>query len=213
MSCRTQCVADRRPGRASASTSSTSLRSCGPRRRNFRRFPTRGPALPRTIRAEDRGKLKSRSDLELIVVTVLRPLVIAPSQKGRRMAEAVALHVVVLHFADSLDAQRLPREVLAGTPPAVPTWHALPGWGSGRRSFTEVGPLAPWVRIQRVLAKRLQFLHQLPSLFHGERRSHADVMKRALIVEQSEQQRSDDVRRLLVPAESAHHTVGRSRML
>ena len=39
------------------------------------------------------------------------------------MTEAVALHVIVFHFAHALDAQRLPRQVLAGTPAALPAGH------------------------------------------------------------------------------------------
>src|SRR5688572_24710727 len=78
------------------------------------------------IRPENRGKFESRSDLELIVAAVLRRLVVAPAHERRGVAEAVALHVVVLHFAHPFDAQRLPREILAGAPPAMPARHALP---------------------------------------------------------------------------------------
>ena len=74
---------------------------------------------------EDRGKLESRSDFELIVAAVLRRLVVAPAKKRRRMPEAIALHVVVLHLAHALDAQRLPRQIFARTPSALSARHAL----------------------------------------------------------------------------------------
>ena len=52
------------------------------------------------------------------------------------------------------------------------------------------------------------------SLVPRERRRHADVMERALVVEQPEQERSDvGARPVLVPAESGDDAVGRSLVL
>ena len=59
-------------------------------------------------RAEDLLELVRGRDLELIVAAVGRRLVRAPALKDRGVAEAIALHVVVLHLAHALDPQRLP---------------------------------------------------------------------------------------------------------
>src|SRR5207344_3380799 len=94
-------------------------------------------------------------DLELAVAAVLRPLVRAPAQKGRRVAEALALQVIVFHLAHALDAQRLPRQVLARAPAALPAGHAL------RAALGGLGPLAPRMSLERVLAHRLELLCEL----------------------------------------------------
>ena len=102
-------------------------------------LPNPWAELIRRSGTEDRGKLESRNDLELIVATVVRWLVVAPAQERGGVAKPVALHVVVLHFADPLDAHRLPRQVLARAPTALAAWHALrhglsrPGRASSRR--------------------------------------------------------------------------------
>src|SRR5919197_2691977 len=57
---------------------------------------------------EDALELVRLRDLELVVSTIFRRLVRPPAQEGRRVAEAIALQVVVLHFAHALRAQRLP---------------------------------------------------------------------------------------------------------
>ena len=54
-------------------------------------------------RLKDALELVSRSDLQLIVSAICRRLVRPPPQERRRMAKAIALHVVVLHFAHALD--------------------------------------------------------------------------------------------------------------
>ena len=73
---------------------------------------------------EDPGQLGGRSDLELVVAAVRRRLVGPPAQEDRGVPEPVALEVVVLHLADALDAQRLPRHVLARAPAALGAGHA-----------------------------------------------------------------------------------------
>src|SRR6185436_12003059 len=78
----------------------------------------------RTCRAEDLLELVSRRDLELIVAALGRRFVGAPPQKDRGVAEPIALHVVVLDLAHALDPQRLPREILARAPAALPARHA-----------------------------------------------------------------------------------------
>src|SRR5439155_24193259 len=65
---------------------------------------------------EDPGEVVGGRDLELVVAAVARLLIGPPAQKRRRVAEAVALQVVVLDLAHPLAAQRLPREILARPP-------------------------------------------------------------------------------------------------
>ena len=65
------------------------------------------------------SQLVGRRDLELVVAAVAGRLVRPPAQEDRRVAEAVALQVVVLHLAHALDPQRLPGQVLAGAPAAL----------------------------------------------------------------------------------------------
>src|SRR5204862_3848585 len=90
--------------------------------------------------AEHLLQFERRGDLELIVAAVDRPLVGTPPHEDRRVPEARALHVVVLDFAHPLDAQRLPRQVLAGAPAALTAGHP-------RRVAAGVGPAAPWMPI------------------------------------------------------------------
>src|SRR5262245_54769997 len=75
--------------------------------------------------AEDLLELERSSHLELVVAAILRASIRTPALEHRSVPEALALHVVVLHFADALDAQRLPRQVLAGAPPALSARHSL----------------------------------------------------------------------------------------
>src|SRR6188768_3073650 len=67
-------------------------------------------------RAEDVRQLERRRDLQLIVRAVLGALVGPPALKDGGVAKPIALQVVVLHFAHALDAQWLPRQILAGAP-------------------------------------------------------------------------------------------------
>src|SRR5262249_51614922 len=130
-------------------------------------------------------QLVRRRHLELIVAAVFRLPVWPPAQERAGVAEAIALHVVVLDLADALDPQRLPRQILACTPAALSAGHA------GHVRGVELRPLAPRMAVERVLAQRRQFRHQLTSSLHGERRGDADVVQRAAIVVEPEQQRPD----------------------
>ena len=162
---------------------------------------------------ENGGKLVSRSDLELIVAAV-RPAPCPHASAGtsphggsdrpacgrtslRRRARCAAAPTTDL-CPRSIGSARPACAAAVFVPPERPR---------------EGGPFTPGMRRQRVLPQRLQLLHQLLAPRHRERRGHADVMQRALVVEQAEQQRADDVRRLLVPAKSAHHAIGGSRVL
>ena len=59
-------------------------------------------------------------DVELLVGARRRLAVGAPALEPRGVAEAVALQVLVGDLGDELDAQRLPAQVLARVPPALP---------------------------------------------------------------------------------------------
>src|SRR3954469_1260027 len=97
-------------------------------------------------------QLVSGRDFELVVAAIAGRLVGAPAQEDRRVAEAVALQVVVLHLAHALDAQRLPRQVLARAPAAMPARHAT-RLGRGAR------PVAPAMVGDGVFPQRRQLLH------------------------------------------------------
>src|SRR6185437_14566925 len=95
-----------------------------PTSRRARRPPSAASALLLPRRAENLLELVSGRDLELVVAAIRRRLVRAPAHEHRRVAEAVALQVVVLHLAHALGPQRLPREILARAPAAVAAGHA-----------------------------------------------------------------------------------------
>src|SRR5690606_6765114 len=98
---------------------------------------------------EDAIEVVGVRHLELVVAAVGRPPVGPPAQERRGVAEAVALEMVVSDLADALDPQRLPRQVLAGAPAALPARHA-------RAAATlRAGPVTPRMRVERVLAQRL----------------------------------------------------------
>src|SRR5439155_11216136 len=111
-------------------------------------FHLRTPAL-RWRCTEDLRQFIAARDLELIVATFLRRLVEPPAQKNRGMAKTRALQVVVFHFAHALDAQRFPRQVLAGAPAALPARHA-------RLGSARLGPVAPGMLRERVFSQRLE---------------------------------------------------------
>src|SRR5207249_401795 len=160
------------------------------------------PPLP-----EDRRELGGRNDLELIVATVGRSLVGTPAHEDGSMAEARALQVVVLHLARPLDAERLPGQILALAPAAGGAGHPGP-------ASDGTGPFSPRVRGEGVLAQRFELLREAQSLRHRERRRHADVLERALVVVEPEKERADELApALLVPAEPRHHAVGGAHVL
>src|SRR5262245_33959797 len=108
----TRCAAASARGRESASTCSTCPRRSGQLRK--RSIPTISQttgrdSTKRSGSAENLLELERRRDLELFVGAVGRRLVWTPSFKDGGVAEPRALHVVVLHLAHALDAQRLPR--------------------------------------------------------------------------------------------------------
>src|SRR3954468_16048521 len=126
-------------------------------------------------RGEHLRELERSRDFELVVAAIARRLVGPPAQELRGVTEAIALQVVVLHLAYALDAQRFPREILAGAPAAVRAGHAR-SFGCGSR------PIAPWMILERVLPQRLQLFGKALAGFHRERGRNADVLQNALIV-------------------------------
>src|SRR5689334_25443738 len=87
--------------------------------------------------------------------------------------------VVVLHLAHPLDAERLPREILARAPATLATGHAA------SLTFRSC-PVPPGVVLQRVLTERGELLHELLAHRHGERRGDADVLQSPVVVVQAE---------------------------
>src|SRR5262245_10982407 len=108
-------------------------------------------------RAEDALELVRRRDFELVVPAVGGWLVGTPALEDGGVPEARPLHVVVLDLADALDPQRFPREVLAGTPPALAAGHP----GHIRR--VDLGPFPPGVILQRARAERCELIDELPA--------------------------------------------------
>ena len=159
--------------------------STTPRRLQARSI--RAASAPTATRAEDLLELVRRRDLELIVAAVGRRLVGPPAQEHRRVAEAVALHVVVLHLAHALDAQRLPRQILAGAPAALAAGHARQSPAPAPRPTRATGCSS-----SASLAQRRELRGQLLPPRHRERRRHADVMQPARVVVEPEQQRADE---------------------
>src|SRR5690606_4285328 len=129
-----------------------------------------------------------------------------PAQERRGVTKAMALEVVVFHLAHALDAQRLPRQVLAAAPAALAAGHA-------RGLLPDVGPLRPWVSFQRVLAQRRELVHERPPLSHLERRRDADVLQLALVIVEPKEQRAHRITRVLVPPEARHYTIRSTRVL
>jgi hypothetical protein len=121
----------------------------------------------------------------LIHPALFRRLVRAPAQEARRVAEAVAGHLVVLHLGDQIPAQRLPLRRAFCRPAARPAGRVA---GEARR-----------------FDQRLQPLDQLGLVAGG--RAEADMVELAVIPEQPEQQRADFALARGI-AEAAHHAVG-----
>ena len=75
-------------------------------------------------RAKDLLELVRSGNLELIVAAIRWQLVRAPALKDRRMPKTIALQVIVFDLADSLDPQRLPRQIFSRAPAALTARHA-----------------------------------------------------------------------------------------
>src|SRR5262245_14634586 len=163
--------------------------------------------------AEDQSQLVRGRLLELVVAAVRGGLVGAPALEGGRVADAVALEMVVRDLDHTLEAEGLPRQVLAAVPPRRGTRQAL-ARGIRGAEVGPLGPFAPGVAVERVLAQRLELLGERLPTVPGERRGDADVVQLPAIVEQPEQQRPD-MRPLpvLVPPEAGDRAVGGALVL
>src|SRR5512145_1431363 len=173
------CAGGRRRGPGCGSTCSTCRWHSG-RRKSFWNRHSKRSAVG-AARPENLLELVRRRNLELVVSAFVCRLVGPPPQKRRGVPEPVALQMVVLHLADALDAERLPRQILAGAPAAVATRHTLSA------SF-RLGPFAPWMCLQRVRPQRLQLFDERLACSHRERGSHADVVQPAFVVVQPQEQ-------------------------
>ena len=159
-------------------------------------------------RAEDLLELVRRRDLELIVAAVARRLVGPPAQKDRRVAEAIALQVVVLHLADALDAQRLPRQILARAPAALPARHARrlapPASAHSRHGMAVERAARAAARARCASSLRVAIVND----------EVTPTWCSPLLVVEPEQQRADQhVLARLVPAEAGDDAVGGARVL
>src|SRR5207237_5726433 len=100
-----------------------------------------------------------------------------PPQESRRVAEAIALQVIVRHLADALDSQRFPGEILATVPARGGAGHAL--------IARPLRPLPPGTRIRRPFAQRRALADQTIALRRGARGSDAHVMELAPVALQT----------------------------
>src|SRR5215471_1611871 len=120
-----------------------------------------------STRRKDGCQLLRRDDLKLGVGAVERLLVGAPSPELRYVTEAISLHVVVCDLYDQLGAHRLPGQVLALTPAALTSGHALRS--SGFIWLGSVfGPSPPGVSGERIFPIGLKKLRQLQPFLNAE---------------------------------------------
>src|SRR4051794_30367918 len=112
--------------------------------------PASGNAEP--SEAEDLQELHRDRGVELLVGARRRLAVGPPALEARGVAEPIALQVLVGDLGDEVEAQRLPREVLARVPPALRARSALTRDGLGPRFGVGLGPAAPRVIFECTVA-------------------------------------------------------------
>ena len=200
----TRCAAARRPGRASASTCATFPKASA--RRRSRPIPTtirRARGAAQATDALSSRRARARAKIAASSCGGRRPraarsvqsrgaLVGAPAAELRRVAEARALHVVVGDLDDQL------RRAAAPTTDPCPRLQRLGRAGQplsfAPASLLALGPLAPRMVVERVLAVAARASSTSSRRFVGrEARDDADVLERARVVVQAEQQRADRV--------------------
>ena len=124
----------------------------------------------------------------------------------RGVTKPGALHVIVRDFDDALRTQRLPTQVLAAIPPAGTTGHAL--------SFHRFRPVAPWMFLQSILAQRRELFDQLFAHHIGKGCCNTDMMQRAFVVVEAEEQGADHgASAVLVPPEAGNYAVSGALVL
>src|SRR5215510_11077102 len=121
-----------------------------------------------------------RHNLKLIIRTVFRPLVFAPSSKLRSVTEATTLHVVVRDLDYQLGSQRLPGQILALTPATLRARNATTSLAF---CGLILGPLLPRMIRKSILTIRSQELYKLATFLIREARAYADVLQRTCVVE------------------------------
>ena len=163
-----------------------------------RRIPTTIPGRRRrraadcTRRgAEDPLQLVGRRDLELVVAAVPRRLVGAPAQEGRGVAEAVALHVVVRDLAHALEAAAAPSSDPCPVPAALRRRAAASASSLGAASAQSRQGCSSSASSRSGASS----IDELLALGLRERRGDADVVQRAVVVVEAEQERADHRRR------------------
>ena len=183
----TRCAADRRRGHASVSTCSMCPSRSGRKHRSCRRSRIPGRTLTPSEWHRRPGKLKSRSDLELIVAAVSGGL----SARQRRNVAACRNRSPCMwsYFTSHTRSMRS-----GSHDRSLPALQRLwpPGMRCHRRALRRLRPSSrQGCDVERVLPQRLELLNELLALRHREGRGDADVMQRALVVEQPEQERPD----------------------
>src|SRR5262249_13933285 len=130
---------------------------------------------------------------------VPKPPTAQPGRARRRLG--IALPVIESDLAHQVRSERQPVHLFLAVAPAALTAPAAAG-------VVEARPLCVELTV------RGQELHQVALLGGLERRREADVVKRAIVAVQTEQQRADGSPNLAaVPAEGADHALGGALML
>ena len=120
----------------------------------------------------------------MVIGAVARLFVCSPSAELRDMTEAAALHVIVRDLYHQFGPQWFPRQILAMTPAALATWHAM-----GDVAFTGLAsvlrPVLPWVSGDRVPSVKVKKFRKFPARLDTETRTNPDVLQSAGLVKQT----------------------------
>ena len=172
------------PGRPAPSTPATHDQAAA--RRTAART---APAVRRAQPADDLVEGDRVGDLELVVAAARRLAVGPPADERHAVAEPAVLELPERDLGDERvvggRADRDPRQVLAGVPPARRAGLAADVL------LLPLGPVLPRVPLHGVRRPRLELGQQLAAELHGEPGGHADVLQAVLVVVQAEQQRTD----------------------
>ena len=92
----------------------------------------------------------------------------------RHVPKAIALHVLIGDFDDQLGTERLPRQIFALAPTALPAGHAMSGFSVYEFGFR---PALPRMIGERVVAIGREKFYQLTALFGCEAGADTDVLE------------------------------------
>lgn len=126
-----------------------------------------------------------RNHFELCIGAVGWFFIAPPSSELCGMTKAAALHVVVSDFHYKFGSQRLPGQVLALTPTALATRHALDTFIAG---ISMICPLFPRVTGKRVSTIGFEEFCKFLALFGAETRTNPDMLQCPGIVKEAQQQ-------------------------